>query len=347
MRGPGRPKPFVDVDGSALAGSISEKIRVPVNGVEQGMFIKGRDEKNPILLFLHGGPGMPGYFLNDDYPTGLEHDFTVCWWEQRGAGLSYRADIPPESMTVEQFVADTIEVTKYLRRRFGRDRITLMGHSWGSFIGIQAAARAPELYHAYVGVAQVSHQIRSEELSYEYLLRRYREMGNAGMVGKLEAAPVTPNAPLPARYEAIRDRAMHTLGVGTTHDMKSVVWGIFVPSWRCRDYTLRERLRIWRGRAFSRGFGLQDQLLATDLTRTVTELELPGYFMHGIHDYTVSYPMAKEYLKQLKAPVKGFYTFELSAHSPVYEEPGRARKILRDDVLTGANALADTTNTRD
>ncbi len=118
----------MDVDGSALAGSISEKIRVPVNGVEQGMFIKGRDEKNPILLFLHGGPGMPGYFLNDDYPTGLEHDFTVCWWEQRGAGLSYRADIPPESMTVEQFVADTIEVTKYLRRRFGRDRITLMGH---------------------------------------------------------------------------------------------------------------------------------------------------------------------------------------------------------------------------
>ena len=102
-----------------------------------------------------------------------------------------------------------------------------MGHSWGSFIGIQAAARAPELYHAYIGVAQVANQLQSENLAYEVMLEQYKANGNAKMLRKLEAAPPTMNAPLPDAYMALRDPAMHTLGVGTTRDMKSVVTGIF------------------------------------------------------------------------------------------------------------------------
>jgi len=164
---PGKPQPFLDENGNPLAGSISEKIHVSINGVDQGMFIKSKDINNPVLLFVHGGPGMPEYWLTQRYPTGLEDIFTVVWWEQRGAGLSYSADIPPETMTAEQFVADTIEVTKYLRQRFGKEKIYLMAHSWGSYIGIQAAAREPDLYYAYIGMGQISHQIQSEQLAYQ------------------------------------------------------------------------------------------------------------------------------------------------------------------------------------
>ena len=89
---------------------VSEKIRVNINGVEQGMFIQSKDATKPVLLFLHGGPGMPEYFLTRRYPTGLEDLFTVCWWEMRGAGLSYSADISPETLTLEQLIADAIEV---------------------------------------------------------------------------------------------------------------------------------------------------------------------------------------------------------------------------------------------
>src|SRR4051794_13476915 len=96
---PGKPKPFVDENGNPLPGSISEKMYVTINGVEQGMFIKSKDQTNPVLLYLHGG--MPEYFLTQRYPTGLEDDFTVVWWEQRGSGLSYNADIPPATMTQE------------------------------------------------------------------------------------------------------------------------------------------------------------------------------------------------------------------------------------------------------
>ncbi len=337
---PAKPKPFVDGNGSPLAGSISEKTHVNINGLEQGMFIMSKDETNPVLLFVHGGPGMPEYFLTQRYPTGLEEYFTVCWWEQRGAGLSYSANIPPETMTVEQFISDTLAVTQYLRHRFDKEKIYLMGHSGGSYIGIQAAARAPELYSAYVGVAQMSYQLKSERLAYEYMLRRFKENRNTKMVRKLEAAPPTMTAPLPAAYDALRDEAMHRLGIGTTHNMKSVVTGVFLPSWQFQEYTLGEKINLWRGKIFSKRF-MWDQMIATDLTQQVTALELPVYFFHGIYDYTCSYAEAKAYFEKLKAPLKGFYTFEQSAHSPMFEEPEKMRLILQQDVLMGTNSLAD------
>ena len=173
---PGKPAPVVDENGKPLAGSISEKVFVDINGVKQGMFIKSNDETNPVLLYLHGG--MPDYFLTEKYPTGLEEDFTVVWWEQRGSGISYSDDIPPETLNLEQMISDTLEMTNYLRQRFGKEKIYLMGHSGGTFIGIQAAARAPELYHAYIGVAQMSNQLKSEKLAYEYMLQQFKENGN-------------------------------------------------------------------------------------------------------------------------------------------------------------------------
>jgi pimeloyl-ACP methyl ester carboxylesterase len=336
---PGKPKPFLDEDGRALAGSISEKVFVNINGVNQGMFIKSKDAANPVLLYLHGG--MPEYFLNERYPTGLEDHFSVVWWEQRGAGMSYGPDIPAETLTLEQYITDTLELTKYLRNRFGKEKIYLMGHSGGTFFGIQAAARAPELYHAYIGVAQMSNQLESERLAYEHMLKQFRERRNKDMVRELEAAPVTMTGGTPEGYLDVRDKGMHSLGIGTTHDMKSVITGLFLPSLIFREYTLGEKVNLWRAK-FSSGVSiLWDTVIATDLSKDLPELDLPIYFFHGIHDYTVNYTVAKDYLEKLKAPVKGFYTFKQSAHSPVFEEPEKARKILQEDVLVGVNSLAD------
>ena len=338
---PGKPEPFLDENGQPLAGSISEKIFMDINGIKHGMFMKGKDSTNPVLLFLHGGPGMPEYWLTQRYPTGLENYFTVVWWEQRGAGLSYSADIPSETMTAEQFVDDTIAVTNYLRNRFSQDKIYLMAHSWGSYIGIQAAAREPDLYYAYIGVGQISHQIQSEQLAYQYALAYYKENGNMAMVRKLEAAPPTLTVPLPTAYDALRDSYMHGAGIGTTRDMNSVVTGIFLPSWHFREYTLGEKINLWRGKMFSRGFGLWDKMQITDMSQQVTKIKIPVYFLHGAYDYTCAYPLAKEYFEKLDAPVKGFYTFEQSAHSPMFEEPEKVQKILLEDVSNGTNSLAD------
>ncbi len=337
---PGTVKPFLDEQGLPLAGSISEKIHVDINGTPQGMFIIGKNVDNPVLLFIHGGTAMPEYFLTQNYPTGMEQYLTVCWWDRRGAGLSYRANLPPETLTVEQSIADTLAVTNYLRSRFHQDKIYLMAHSGGSLIGIQAAARAPELFYAYIGVGQMSYQLKSEMLSYEYMLGRYKEIGNTRMAAQLEAAPPKMSVPLPAAYMKVRDSAMHDLGVGTTHEMKSVMIGVFLASWLFRGYTLGEKLALWRGK-FSSDKMLWDKMITTDLTKQIQKLDLPVYFFHGKHDYTVSSPLAKAYLDRLQAPIKGFYTFEHSAHSPMFEEPDRMKQIIQEDVLAGKNSRSD------
>jgi pimeloyl-ACP methyl ester carboxylesterase len=215
-----------------------------------------------------------------------------------------------------------------------------MGRSGGTFFGIQAAARHPELYHAYIAVAQISNQLESERLAHRHMLQRYQAEGKLKMARRLEEAPVGTTAPLPAAYMKLRDGAMHELGVGTTRDMQSIFSGIFLRSLLHREYTLGEKFNLWRGKLFS-GNSLWNTQLSTDLTQQVTRLDIPVYFLHGVHDHTVSYPLAKAYFDRLHAPVKGFYTFEQSAHTPFFEEPGKVREILRTDVVTGTNGLAD------
>jgi pimeloyl-ACP methyl ester carboxylesterase len=336
---PGKPEPVVDVTGKPLAGSISEKVFVNINGVEQGMFIKSKDAKNPLLLYLHGG--MPDYFLTPRYPTGLENIFTVVWWEQRGSGISYRDDIPKESITQEQLISDTLVLTNYLRERFHQDKIYLMGHSGGTFFGIQVVSRHPELYNAYIGVAQMSNQLKSEMMAYDYMLQQFKASGNTKMVQKMEAAPLTLEGGLPPAYLQLRDPAMHSLGIGTIHDMHSILTGIILPSLTFREYTFMEKINMWRGKARNGVSVLWDTALTTDLSQDVTEFKLPVYFFEGIFDYTCNYLLAKDYFERIHAPVKGFYTFENSAHSPIFEEPEKSLKILQQDVLTGTNNLSD------
>ena len=161
------------------------------------------------------------------------------------------------------------------------------------------------------------------------------------MVRKLEAAPVTMKDGIPDAYRLLRDPAMHSLGIGTTHEMNSVISGIFLPSLTCKEYTLIEKINMWRGKSRSGISILWADMMTTDLSKQVPELKLPVYFFEGIYDYTCSYTEAKSYFEKLKAPVKGFYTFEKSAHSPLFEEPLKVGEVMFHDVLNGCADLSD------
>jgi pimeloyl-ACP methyl ester carboxylesterase len=339
---PGRPAPLRAADGTIIPGSLSERLTVEIGGIPQSMIVQSVDPANPVLLFLHGGPGMTEFFMEQDYPTGLERHFTMVWWEQRGAGMSFSADIPPETMTMDQMISDAIEVADYLRDRFGQDRILLLGHSWGSYLGIQVAAKAPDRFLAYVGMAQIVHQLRSEVMAHDYLLGVYRARGDAGMVRKLEAAPVSMEDGLSPAWMRLRDAAMHRAGVGHTRDIDSVITGIFLPVWRVRAYTVMDKINVWRGKLWSRPF-FWEELLRDDLAARLTTFELPVYFFVGRYDQTANPTLSRAHFDVIDAPVKGFYMFENSAHSPLFEEPERATFILLQDVLQGMNGLADAT----
>ena len=335
----GRPKPFLDSRGNPLAGSISEKIFVNINGTKQGMFIKGKRRNAPVLLYLHGG--MPDYFLTDKYPTGLDELFTVVWWEQRGSGISYDSGLDRSAMTVDTMMNDVITVADYLRQRFRQDRIYLMGHSGGTFLGIRVAATHPELFRAYIGVSQISHQKASEKLAYDYMVRRFAAEGNADMVGKLRESPVTLTGQIPDSYIKIRDKAMHELGIGTMRNMRNVFTGLFIPSLLFDEYSLGEKYRLWAGKSHAGVSVIWNDIISTDLSEEITSLDIPVYFLHGRYDYTCSFALAEEFFRKIEAPVKGFYVFEKSAHCPLFEEPLKTVGIIRDDVLRGRNDHAD------
>lgn len=332
---PGKIKQFTDDSGNVIKNSIAEKNFVEIKGVRMGMIIKSKDISNPVLLFVHGGPGMPEYFLTEDYPTGLEDYFTVVWWDQRGAGLSYSSDIDKKTMNYNQFIEDTIAITNYLRERFGQDKIYLMSHSFGTSLGIKVAQEAPDLYKAYIGIAQITCQPESEKLAYEYMLDYYEEIGDKKTLRKLRKTSYDSK-----EYGRIRDSVMHKAGIGTAHNMTSVVKDIFFRSLANKEYTFAEKINLWKGKIFSGSSSIKDEENLIDFRKEILSLDVPVYFLSGKYDYTVNYKMTEEYLKSLKAPVKGFYLFENSAHSPIFEEPEKVADIIQYDVLKGTNTLA-------
>lgn len=341
---PGKLKPFIDQNGRKIEGSISEKVFVKIGGVKQGMFIRGRDIKNPVMLFVHGGPSFPEYFLIDKYPAGIEDNFTVCYWEERGGGLSYTRQVTLESMTLEQLASDAVEVTNYLRNRFGKEKIYIMAHSGGTAFTIQAVARFPELYSAYIGIAQVTNQAESERIAYKFMLGKYSSDGNSKKISEFKKYPITEydSLILPFFNSILRDESMHELGIGTMHNMRSIFKDIFLPVWACRAYTIKEKINIWVSKfSFINKSQLRGQLINSNIPLIVPKLDIPVYFLSGKYDLTVNIDLAKEYLKVLEAPVKGFYTFDKSAHSPMFEEPQKVKEVLIRDVLNGTKNLVD------
>lgn len=341
---PGKLKPYVDEEGVRLSGSISEKIFVTIGGAEQGMFIKGKNRNNPVLLYIHGGPGFPNYFLFDKYDPGLEDYFTVCYWEQRGGGLSYSPEVSLQSMTLDQLSSDALEVTNYLRNRFEKEKIFLMAHSGGTSIALLAATQNPEFYKAYIAMAQITNQAESEKIAYRYMLDHYRVQGNRREINQLEKYNVLgSDAGTLSFYKSnIRDQSMHELGVGTMHKMKSVFFDIFIPVWFCKAYTLTEKMKIWKSKfSFLPKTNLSFELLSRDFPNEIQNLDIPVYFISGKYDLTVNIDLSRAYLEQLQAPIKGFYVFDNSAHSPLFEETQKFRHIIEVDILNLNNSLAN------
>lgn len=157
----GKPKPFKDSSGKVIQESLSEKSVLMLGDRKFGYFMKSKDSGNPVLLYLHGG--MPDYFLTQKYPTGLDELFTVVWLDQRGAGLSFDAESSTKQTDIEDMIVDIRDFTNYLRDRFSQDKIYLMAHSGGTYLGIKVIERYPQLYKAYLGIAQISYQKLSEK----------------------------------------------------------------------------------------------------------------------------------------------------------------------------------------
>ncbi|KKB50874.1 hypothetical protein HMPREF1212_01601 [Parabacteroides sp. HGS0025] len=329
----GKLDKLTDSHGKVIENAIAEKGWLDIGGIKQGYFLRGENPDNPILLFLHGGPGSPELPLciADEKDERLEKYFTVCYWDQRGAGMTFSPDTDLAGMTVEQFIEDTRQVTEYLCKRFGQGKIYLMGHSWGSYLGIKTIGKYPELYKAYFGIGQVSDQLQSERAAYDYMLDQAQERGDKSAVKSLSKWDKNA-AGFPSNDYLFTTRSllMNEYGIGIKHENSSMI-AVMMDLLYFKGYTFGEKINYLRGTMFSTR-NMFGNVLNDNLFESSISFDIPVYIIQGKYDYQVSYRLAKEYSERISAPEKGFYTMENSAHSPNLEEPERFVEIVRSCV---------------
>ena len=310
--------------------TLSEKTFLDIDGARIGLILLSDHTDLPVLLFCGGGPGIPQYLMESLYPSVLPEFFTVCYFDYRGTGLSFDSSTDPGQMTTDRYIDDTLQITDYLKTRFGQDQIYIMGHSFGTYIALNTVDRHPENYIAYLAMSQTCDQHQSELMAYDYMRSRYEELGDRSMVRRFDEYKIRESEEDYKRYtgSGLRDKAMHSLGVGTTSDMDNVITDLFFPSLRIKAYTPAERINIWRGKAASGKFAVHNDSRHFNAFQTVPDVEIPVYFFAGENDMTCCTSLQKEYYEMVDAPEKKFFFYEGSAHSPVYEDGEKTREIL-------------------
>lgn len=328
FKSPGKVRPFLNADGKTEPGSIAVIEKVKINGIDQGIIIRGRDTTKPVLLYLHGGPGSPEFPFIRHFNSKIEDIFLVCYWDQRGAGLSYFENIPPESMTLSQFVDDAAEVTRYLIKKFHREKIYLLGHSWGSMLGSYTINKYPELYYAFISAGQVAKQDRSEIISYNFALSRAREVKDKKAIKVLETMGPPPYSDPDKSLKNLMKERKYVARYGGSIKQGNFYLKAMEALFNCREYSVKDKINYIKGMGISLK-QLWDPVMKSDLFRDIPSQKIPVFIIQGTSDYQTAYFVAKEYFDSLRAPEKRFFPFENSAHSPNFEEPSKFEEILK------------------
>jgi pimeloyl-ACP methyl ester carboxylesterase len=316
---------FVPAGTRAIPGphAVAELRRITLGGFEQAVLVRGEDRRNPVLLYVHGGPGSAHLPIARHYSGSLEKHFVVVHWDQRGAGASCRS-VDWTTLSLKRIVDDTIELAQVLGQ--GR-KIFLIGHSWGSLVGALAVQRRPDLFYAYVGTGQLVHRDRQEALSYAWVVEQATRAGDAKALAEL--ATISP--PYASQSEFALQRRWLDKYHGEIYAHKrfpeilpAAVFG--------REYTLADRLRYTRCFRQSLDALLQDRL-HVDLFERVPKLEVPVFLFTGRHDYNTVWTLVEAWATKLDAPQVEMVWFEDAGHFLAIEAPEEFQARLIEKLL--------------
>lgn len=301
---------------------------VPIGEIEQWVSMRGDDKGNPVILLIHGGPGNPLSPFADAIYGGWHKDFTLVQWDQRGAGRTFGRN-PKQSderLTLAQMTSDGIAVAEHVRRTLGVKKMILMGSSWGSVLAVHMAKARPDLFHAYVGGAQLVEHKDNLVSAYARTLALARADGDAKSIGILEALG-TPPWTNPRNFGALRR-------VTRIYENKHAVpapkswWQpapeLATPEYE-KDYDAGEDYSYIQFVGF-KGDGM---LSTVDLPRLGTEFAIPVYLFHGQHDLVTDIAIARRYFDAIKAPAKEFIIVKEAGHDPNQPWIDAQGKLLR------------------
>jgi pimeloyl-ACP methyl ester carboxylesterase len=279
---------------------------IDIGGIKQWISIKAVNKAQPVLLFLHGGPGNSAMGYAEKFSGELQKYFIVVHWDQRESGKTAELNASDKPLSVALAESDAIEVINYLRRRFSREKIFLMGHSWGGFLALKIAADHPELLNACLAVSPMVDQLESERLSLKWMLDRAKQEGNREALKELQSVSV----PFATGEQLYFHRSWLLKMAGRKSPSKS-----FVETWATK----------WLA-VFNEGSAINFFTIAP-------QIDCPVYFFVGRKDYQTHFKLTEEYYNVLKAPAKNFYWFENSGHNLTTSEPHRLQEIIINDIL--------------
>ena len=338
----GTPDPhaiLADYGKIVSANGVDEAKAVEIGGIEQWITVRGRDRDNPVLLVIHGGPAAPDLPNRYLYEPSWADYFTVVQWDQRGGGKTFELNDPDKiapTMTKERMIEDAEELVAYLRTTYGKQKIFVLGHSWGSLVALSLAERRPEWLYAYIGVGQIIDMHAGEKISYEWTLNEARRAGDQEANKELTAIAPYPEADgsVPLAKLGIERKWSIVFG-GLIHGRKS--YETLENTERISpDYSEADFKAIDQGSAFTLPKLLAD-LMAADFTK-LKKLGCPVLLFAGRYDYTTPSAVVKSWFDKVQAPSKRFVWFENSAHMIYEEEPGRFLVHLVEDALPLAAA---------
>ena len=312
---------------------IDEHIRLDHNGTTLDLRLRGTKESNPAVLFLHGGPGVCDrhFVLEDQAP--LTDVCTIVCFDQRGAGKSYTSAQGKLHMDMETVIQDAIALIDYLRERFHQEKIYLVGHSYGSYLGVLLAGRVPEKIAAYVGIGQLVNGAENERISYEFVWDEAQKRKDEKAIRDLTRI----GAPVNGFYKSLDDltvqRNLMTKYGGAAHGKREgIIASMVLPVLRSPEYSFFDLVRYAKG-AYYNLRELWQQVITCDFLPRVDKLEVPVFITAGRYDRNTPPELAKRWLDALDAPKKEWGWFEESAHAPIHEEKEKWNEFLRTRVL--------------
>ena len=321
-----------DIQKIVTPKGVDDTFMATLGGAKQVVNVRGTDRANPILIYVHGGPAAVEMPIAWSFQRPWEDYFTVVQWDQRGAGRSYLLEKPETlapTLTPERYRDDAIELIELLQKSYGKRKVILLGHSWGSVIGMMVAAKRPDLLHAYVGIGQLINFRENERVGYAWTLAEAKRRGDTAAVKALEGiAPYPDNGALDVAKTAIeRDINVRYGGLAWRRETGDFYFhtGRLSPL-----YTTPDRKAWDAGSAFTMKT-MWPQLAAIDFV-PVKRLDVPVVFLLGRYDTTTPSEIAERWLAAVKAPSKRLVWFEASAHLPIVEEPGKTLVTLVNEV---------------
>lgn len=310
---------------------ITEKVMI--NGIQQKIHIIGTDSVNPVVLFIHGGPGVVDRHNVMKHMLDITDKVTIAGWDQRGTGGSYKG-AKKEDMNLDTFVEDAREITEYLCKKFNKDKIYIQGHSWGSCVGTMLVYRYPENIKAYFGQGQLVNGIRNEEKSYDYVLEKAKAAGNEKDVQKL----LEIKRPVEGLYAGdpikglMEQRKLLSKYGGATFKCSSMWKSTVKPILFSKEYTLCDIAGVLKGYSFSLK-NMWEDIVKLDFSQEYTKFSVPMFYLIGASDYNTPFELSYEYYKTVEAPLKDYIWFNRSGHSPLAEEAEKFSKTLAEKIL--------------